>query len=529
MAAAVLGDCLEALLTGGQRVAGAHHTPPAVAQRVVALAVGPEEDEQTAPTGRAVEVARSVCDPAVGGGVFLLAVAERLHREGLGPAEVLDRLWGFDVDPLAVAVTEAALALWAGSPWPKARERLVVGDFLDAAVGRVRPEPGWSLIVGNPPFQSQLARRTARDRGRADLLARRFGDRAGGYVDEAGLFTLAGVEHLAERGRLALVVPASLLASTAAAPVRASVTGQAGLRALWVPDRPLFAAAVDVVVPVFEHGAPRRDVVTLARGGPADAAALRRVPSPGPDWAALLADTEGVPRVDLGTGAGCVGEMADVTAGFRQQFYGLAAAVGEADSDPTEERLLITVGLVDPLTIHWGRRATRLAGTSFRRPVVDPHAIDDADVAAWVQARQRPKVVVATQTRVIEAAVDVSGSWVPSTPLISVEPHDADTDLWSLAAVLCAPPVTAWFHRRGAGAGLSAGRIRPTAGRVREVPLPSDRALWASGATIARRVATEPDPARRRALLLELGGVMAAAYGTDDDLTTWWADLLPSP
>ena len=33
-------------------------------------------------------------------------------------------------------------------------DTLLVGDFLDATVEQVRPRRGWSLIVGNPPFQS---------------------------------------------------------------------------------------------------------------------------------------------------------------------------------------------------------------------------------------------------------------------------------------------------------------------------------------------------------------------------------------
>jgi hypothetical protein len=520
----LLGACLEALLTGGQRVAGAHHTPSRVAERVVGLAVDAAER-------------RSVCDPAVGGGVFLLAAADHLHRAGLGRADVLEHLWGFDSDPLAVAVTETALALWAGVTPPNATDRLVVGDFLDQGVEQVRPPGGWSLIVGNPPFQSQLAGRTARDRERADRLRGRFGLSAGGYVDEAGLFVLAGAEHLAEHGRLALILPTSLLAAGDADMLRQAVTVSAPICSLWVPDRQLFAASVDVVVPVFERaggdpsggeepggvGDGSIDAVTLHQG--AGDVEPRTVPSPGSQWSALLADAEGVPRVHLDAGEGLVGDLAAVTAGFRQQFYGLAGAV--SDGELTDGRPLMTVGLVDPLTSHWGRRTTRLAGNRYRSPVVDPEAIDDAEVAAWVQARQRPKVLVATQTRVVEAVVDPTGAAVPSTPLISVEPHDPDADLWLLAAVLCAPVVTAWFHRRGAGGGLSVGRIRPTAKLVREVPLPPDAPAWGRGAALARRASDEIDPVRRHELLLEVGGVMTTAYASRPEVTSWWTNLLP--
>ena len=56
-----------------------------------------------------------VLDPAVGGGVFLLAAGEAMPG---GRAERVERLRGFDIDPVAVATTRAALALWSGGTEP---------------------------------------------------------------------------------------------------------------------------------------------------------------------------------------------------------------------------------------------------------------------------------------------------------------------------------------------------------------------------------------------------------------------------
>lgn len=543
VAAGLLGACLEAVLTGQQRLAGAHHTPPWVAERVVGLAFDSEPTEAgPEPEGGSGVDPPSVCDPAVGGGVFLLEAADRLHRAGLARSAVLDRLWGYDIDPVAVAVTETVLALWAGEPLPHAVPHLAVGDFLEPQVGPIGPPRGWSVIVGNPPFQSQLAGRTARDRDRADHLRERFGSAAGGYVDTAGLFVLAAVEHLAPRGRLAMVLPASMSAAADAACLRETVTVLAPIRSVWVPGHQVFEASVDVVVPVFERRVPsvasgstaalRGGVdapVTIrvgGRDGGVETAESWTVPHPGSAWSALLADAEGVPRVHLDREVGLLSELAQVTAGFRQHFYGLADAV--SDGDPTDGRPLVTVGLVDPLTSHWGIRRTRLAGAHYERPVVDPTMVDDLDVRDWVAARERPKVLVATQTRVVEAVVDPVGAVVPSTPLISVEPHEPEIDLWAVAAVLCAPPVTAWLHRRGAGGGLSVGRIRPTAKLIAAIPLPSDGVVWALGAEQCRAASAEPDPIRRRRLLEKVGSTMTQAYGFGSDVTAWWERLLPS-
>ena len=54
-------------------------------------------------------------------------------------------------------------------------------------------------------------------------------------------------------------------------------------------------------------------------------------------------------------------------------------------------------------------------------------------MAGWVDDLQVPKVLVATQTRVGEAAVDEVGTWVPSVPTIAVvAPAER---LWAVAAV----------------------------------------------------------------------------------------------
>ena len=68
-----------------------------------------------------------------------------------------------------------------------------------------------------------------------------------------------------------------------------------------------------------------------------------------------------------------------------------------------------------------------------------------------------PKVLVATQTAVLEAAVDEQGTWIPSVPVVSVVPRTAD-DLWPVGAVLCSPVTSAWAAATYLGAGLGPAR-----------------------------------------------------------------------
>ena len=138
----------------------------------------------------------------------------------------------------------------------------------------------------------------------------------------------------------------------------------------------------------------------------------------------------------------------------------------------------------------------------------------DGALERWVRQRLVPKVVLATQTKVLEAAVDLDGAWVPSTPVISV--HADGADLWKIAAALTAPAVSAWALQRHAGAALHPDAIKLSARQVLEVPLPVDEPAWREGAA-----------AMAAGRILEAGAAMTRAYGSTDDVFEWWRGRLP--
>ena len=231
-----------------------------------------------------------------------------------------------------------------------------------------------------------------------------------------------------------------------------------------------------------------------------------------PTWSHLVADAAGIPLLTPST-AGTLGERARATAGFRDQFYGLVPFV----ADGHDEAPLVTTGLLDPGRCAWGERPTRYAGRNFARPVVDLGQAGDgaADLARWVTARRRPKVVLATQTAVLEAAVDDTGRWVPSVPVISVEPGEATSDeaLWALGAVVGSPVASAWAAATYLGAGLGATSIKLSAAQVHHMP-------WPAGPL---------DEAARRLRAGDVDGAATAttaAYGLDadqrDEVLAWW-------
>ena len=499
--AEVLGAALERATDGGRRRAqGLHVTPGWLARLLAGMALDGLDGLDRGPV---------VCDPACGGGAFLLASAECLHARGIDRADVVRHLvFGADVDPVGLAAAEAALALWAGEAPPPGR--LVVGDPLAAGpdLWPAAPPGGVDAVVGNPPFQSQLGRATARTAAERRRLKARYGDAVRAYTDTAWLFLLLGLDLARPGGRVVLVEPRSLVAARDAGAVRAAVDRRAELRRLWVDDRPVFAASVRVCAPVLER-----------RAGPAGGGG----PKPSERWRGLWADALGVPRL-AGSAGPTLGQRATVLAGFRDQYYGLVAAVREHDpaDPPAAVAPLVTSGAIDWCASAWGRRPVRYAKARWRAPVVDLArlaALPSPAAHRWVARTRRPKLVVATQTRVVEAAVDAAGAWVPSVPTLAVVPEE-DDDLWCLAAALAAPAATAWLLRRAAGTALGVRALKVSGPDLAALPMPTDRAAWDEAAAAVRAVVADPTPAAVDAYL----AAAAAAYGTGPDLTAWWRD-----
>jgi SAM-dependent methyltransferase len=524
---------------GRRRRQGAFYTPPDVVDRVLDLVLQPGLDQRVAAGGSANVGAIEVLDPACGTGNFLVAahgrVAEALERGGMRAPEArraaLTCLHGMDIDPDAVTMCRAALVEAGGDGGSDALNELVhhrirCGDALvDGALGAGR----FDVVVGNPPFLGQLSSGTARPASDTARLRRRFGSAIAAYTDPAWVFLLVAVEAAAPGGQVALVQPASVLAARDAAPVRDALATQARLRSLWVVDDRVFDAAVDVVVPVLDAVAGPAANVELRRGP--SAAAVGSVPPPtsGRSWAPLLAAARAVPAPVLATG-GALGDIADATADFRDQYYGLAGhLVDRVDADHRAFPPVVTVGSIDPASSGWGVRPTRLHKQRWLHPRIDVEGLAEP-LRAWVRRRQVPKVLVATQTRIPEALVDEQGTAVGSVPVITVTPRRGDVDaLWSIGAVLTCPPVAAVACARHAGTGRNAASLRLRAADVAALPLPADVEAWNEGAAHLRRAHRAPTVEGRRAALGEVARSMSVAYGLgpDDPVVGWWSAQLP--
>jgi SAM-dependent methyltransferase len=423
--------------TGRRKQLGAFYTPPALVDQIVQRCVGRGD---------------RVLDPACGDGRFLRAA----------------RLAGA-IDTVGVDVDETV-----GNDHDSTAYRLIVDD----ALTRDWSADGlFDAVVGNPPFLSQLSSLTSRG------SASRWG--GGPYADAAAEFLALAFDRVRPGGFVGFVLPQSLLGSRDAAAVRAAVDAIADLRWFWWTDEQIFdAASVRVCAAVWQRHP--HDRVELGSANVAAAASsvdrhrtmtfapTSTAPPPSThsaglhSWSWLLANTSQI-SVATSEGQPTLGDIATFTADFRDQYYGLVDAVFD---DPEGRRPecppLITSGLIDPGVCRWGEHGhtARFAKQRFQAARVDLAALSPK-LQQWARNRLVPKVLIANQTKVVEAVHDVDGVWLPSVPVITCLTGQPQR----VMATLADARTTAWLHQHAAGTGLSATAIRLRPALLAAVPL----------------------------------------------------------
>jgi SAM-dependent methyltransferase len=450
---------------------GAWYTPPELVHLVV--------DRLFAEAGADVVAARTVrvLDPACGDGRFLVAVAERLTALGC-----TFELVGCDIDGAALGLIDDD------------RIRPIHADALALDWDDER----FDIVVGNPPFLSQMAATTTRGG------SSRHG--GGPYADAAVEF-LALAVRLArpDGGRIALVLPQSILAGRDGGPVREAIAEQADLRwSWWEPRQQHFDASVNVCVLGFVRPATGATSPTT--------------------WTRVVTDRLGVPALDLDElrTVGTLGDRAELNVNFRDEYYALVPAVSDdADGPP-----LVTSGLIDPGRCLWGHQTVRFAKRSLDHPRVDLSKLTGR-FPAWATRKLVPKVLVANQTRIIEAVADPDGAWLPGVPVTTVTPLATSAAItatvWELAAVLTSPVASVLAWHAGGGTGLSTTSVRVGPAVLAATPWPAGSLTRAVSALHAGDI-----EACGRAVTEAYGLAADGPDGTAADrLVSWWVERLP--
>lgn len=432
-----------------RRAHGSFYTPQTLVDRVVSLAI------PHLPTDRPLRI----CDPSCGSGNFLAGVARALP-----PDHAIEILEGADIDPLAAHAARAALA--ADPITSNIRASIRVGDALVGRLPGTRHDPDlaaastteplhwqspFDLVIGNPPFLGQLGSGTARSRALASYLRHASGDLIKGYADAALVFLWRSILLAAPGGIIAMILPRSILNSRDAASIRAFAESNAEVLTIEPIDEARFDAGVQPCILVMR----RRSAPLYEK--PSRAA-----------WAfTSSARTET-------SAARTLSEICTATADFREAYYGLQPYIlDDEDSNLDETRFprLITCGCIEPGRSLWGEKPVRLFKKQWLRPRVDLASLrTDPTMRAWSDKRLIPKVLIATQTREIEAVADERGHWLPVTPVISVYPKPG-VSIATLHRALSAPAASDAARVLAAGTGMSAHVIRLTARQVGQLPL----------------------------------------------------------
>ncbi|MBM43627.1 MAG: hypothetical protein CMJ36_01245 [Phycisphaerae bacterium] len=574
--------CLEAMERdrGRRERMGAFYTPDHVVDSLLERSLDPLLDiaEQQDDPVRAMLQLR-ICDPACGSGHFLVRAGERLaqraakyvHERDVHWVRVnafRDCLYGAELDPVSAHVCKRRLwSLAADSQLCPSSfdQRILAGHGLlgalpgtgtlaecdawtaerldEETVEALKPvhwhllvEDGFDLVIGNPPFMNQLARDTSMDRRLATLLRDRFGDVVKGYPDVANIFLRLAADLVRPGGRIALLQPWSVLSSRDAGGIRRDLARRLRMTDLWVALEHIFDAGVHVCAPVLERTMERKGVLHRTSGAgfePAEDIQLDMdVLADEDTWSGLVSDLMGIPRIDVSRHE-TLDRIATATADFRDQYYGLRGCVQDALHERPSANCvpLITTGLVDPATCRWGRKVTRYDGRRWNRPQVNLQELAArTELEPWATSRLVPKLLLATQTKVLEVYVDEDGACLPLTPLITIMPLDPGM-LWHLAAALASPVCTALAAGRYLGAARSTNAIKLSASQALTLPMPTVQDQWDAAASAFQAASAAGDDAVRLDHLHEAAMASCLAYGCGKErskmLLDWWKDRLP--
>lgn len=542
-----------------RNVQGSFYTPASVIAGLLGATLQvPIAAALASPDPQRAMAAITVLDPACGSGHFLLAAARMLahahararHQPpdcaaGHLPMVVAAQIRGIDKDPRAAELCRMALRELAAAAVPS--DVVATGDALaDRGAGAVdwraafpaaAAAGGFGVVVGNPPYLSPLQADKAPARALALGIKARTGGAIGGLADTAAAFLAVLPEWLGAGGLGALVVPQSVLAASDAAGMRGRMAETCALVGIWLAGQKVFADAdVFVCAPVVAKALAQPPAL-LRWTGPAwqpAAPVAAAAPLCRASWAPLVSDLLGIPRLPV-LGRATVADRAIATADFRDQYYGLQGALVDcamddpALADPGQFPRLVTTGMIGLASNQWGQAPARMHKQAWTCPRIDAARLAaNRPMAQWLRARQGPKILVAMQTRIIEAWVDETGDCVGSVPVVTVQPANSG-DLWPVAAALASPVAWAWAAAQFSGTGLSIHALRMSARQLLQLPAPNwDHPQFRLATAALRAAHGALSDAERGEMIRAFGRCAVQAYGLLEDcqqtvLSAWLA------
>jgi hypothetical protein len=399
------------------------------------------------------------------------------------------------------------------------------GVFVHWALLSADGQVGLDAVVGNPPFLNAVERRTAWPAARAAFAARYYQPFARGAYDRSLLFVARAAEVLGPAGRYGLILPASLLSSTA--------PWQQHLHATLRPDEIR-------LLPADTFGEARIRTTALIGGRGAaemlsvtdEAGATRR--QRWPDrvrcwYEAVAGAPEASDPFTIEAVAGpTIGEVAAIWAGCAVgAAYELAPLV--VDDAAAAGPQLVTTGAIDRFRCLWGSEDVRYLGRHLRHP---RWPAGDAVPAGVRRARDRqasaPKILVGGLTAVLEAWLDERGQAAGAVSTWVIAPRAGQDEglAWRLLALLNSAWLSRIYLSRYGAASMNGRQTSIKQEGLRALPIPA--ALLAPGPrsasieALARRLSVAHSPALDAALHHLVGALSGQPFERAEADRRWW-------
>lgn len=540
---------------GLRTLQGSFYTPFDVVESLIEIAAGKRILEITN-----IKDTPLVIDPACGTGnfllIFALRISDRLIANGLDKATAIEFtvrncVFGTDVDETALqqcATNLSSLTLGAVRPSEirnhfLLRDSLLVHEFEGPPVTQpsffdVAPETwadlfpsvfnsdrrGFDVVIGNPPFLNQLSTETASSARQFNELESRYNNSIGRLTNTASIFFLAAMHMVKKTGIISFIQPISFLATRDSETIRRQIANTQSLTSIWICSEKVFDATVQVAAITLDLSFQSTNVEIYSGRSFKKVCSTRQFSDDEPTWSRAITAARHFPTAVLQS-HGVLGDIASITGDFRDQYYGIVDAVVENPTPTATQMKLATVGLIDPGLFSWGKIRTRFNKKPYLTPVVNLDALAPK-ISDWAKGRRCAKVIVATQTKILECYVDHIGDVLPSVPLstISSEPEM----IWHIAAVISAPPVSLIAAERHLGAGMSDDVLKLGAPDLLNLPLPAHKDQWDLAAVEFQRMQSFALGVERNVSMTKVGKLMCLAYGiTDDSVTDWWIGRHP--
>lgn len=493
---------------------GVYYTPQLLVDHLLEVALLPAIRSHCSAGGRVDDF--KVLDPSMGAGRILISARDLIAQEFAVSQEIATNcIYGFDIDGAAVDLVRESLPTGG---------RFAVADALAGDWSEHFPEvferenPGFDAILGNPPFLNRISKLTRLDSARKRSLKRRFAEIWAPYANEASLFLVQSLRNTRTGGVVALVQPESLLGARDSLPTRHWVESHAALAHLWVAKKPVFAAAVRTILPVFIKCGDQ-DVVTCSHSLPVVSSAEQTFLEGRTSWGPLASDVYGLPLVPSFESTGVLNEVLEVSAGHLKEFYAIAPFVREFASGDCK---LVTTGMISRFANSWGKQSALYRRQSYFEPAVDLAQIPvSLHTRKSIASARSPKLLLATQTRRLEITVDDAGECLAAVPLLTLIPQ-LGMELLEVATLFASPLLSVLAARETLGTGLAGGVIKLNAEQVRALPLPKHVELWKEASS---RFEIWWQSEHDLIQLIPICRLLNLAYGLPEDFAIeWWLD-----